>query len=65
VASDTSHAGLLILPGCIAAALGGLALARRSLHRRELEKIQDVAICLYAVVGTLYAAILGLIVVDP
>ncbi|WP_165252356.1 bestrophin-like domain [Paludisphaera soli] len=64
MAIDTYPVGLLLFPGCIAAALGGLALARRSLHRHELEKIQDVASYLYAVVGTLYAVILGLIVVD-
>jgi hypothetical protein len=46
------------------ATLFGLAFARRSLHRHDLVKIQEVASYLFAVVGTLYAVILGLIVVD-
>ena len=62
---DSYPFGLLLVPGCVAAALGGLALMRRSLHRRsDLSRIHDVASSLYAIVGTLYAVILGLIVVD-
>ena len=61
---DTYPVGLLLVPGCVAASLVGLAVARRSLHRHDLAKIQEVASYLFGVVGTLYAVILGLIVVD-
>lgn len=61
---DTYPVGLLLVPGCVAASLVGLVVARRSLHRHDLARIQDVASYLFGVVGTLYAVILGLIVVD-
>lgn len=61
---DTYPVGLLLVPGCAAASLVGLVLARRSLHRHDLARIQEVASYLFGVVGTLYAVILGLVVVD-
>lgn len=61
---DTYPVGLLLVPGWVAATLVGLALVRRSLHRRDLPRAQEVASYLFAAVGTLYAVILGLIVVD-
>lgn len=64
MAIDTYPVGLLLVPGCVAMSLAGLAVARRSLHRHDLAKIQEVASYLFGVVGTLYAVILGLVVVD-
>ncbi|OJW20654.1 MAG: hypothetical protein BGO49_03480 [Planctomycetales bacterium 71-10] len=64
MAVDSHPFGLLLVLACVGVALGGLALARRLLHREDLEDVKDVASYLFAVVGTLYAVILGLVVVD-
>jgi hypothetical protein len=61
---DSHPLGLLFVLVCIGAALGGLAVARRRLHRHDLEDVKHVASYLFTVVGTLYAVILGLVVVD-
>lgn len=61
---DSYPVGLLLVPGCVAMSLVGLKAARRWLPHDELVRFQDVASYLFAVVGTLYAVILGLVVVD-
>jgi len=61
---DSYPVGLLLVPGCVAVSLAGLKASRRWLPHEELVRFQDVASYLFAVVGTLYAVILGLVVVD-
>jgi hypothetical protein len=64
MAIDSHPIGFLLVLACIGGAMGGLVLARRHLHREDLEGVRDVASYLFAVAGTLYAVILGLVVVD-
>ncbi|WP_165071198.1 bestrophin-like domain [Paludisphaera rhizosphaerae] len=61
---DSYPVGLLLVPCCVVASLAGLHASRRWLPHDELVRFQDVASYLFAVVGTLYAVILGLVVVD-
>ena len=56
-------AALLVLVGT-AAGVGGLRLVRRLVGARYLAAHHDVAAALLSVVGTLYAVLLGLVVVD-
>jgi len=55
--------GLLVLAGVILSVLGLLAV-RRKVNAATLKHYHDVASPLLSVVGTLYAVLLGLIVVD-
>lgn len=61
---DSHPVGLILVLTCVGVSLAGLVLARRLLHREDVEGVKDVASYLFAVVGTLYAVILGLVVVD-
>ncbi|NDC54978.1 MAG: DUF4239 domain-containing protein, partial [Planctomycetia bacterium] len=56
--------GLLIIAGSIAAALLLVECVRRLFSKEMLQEAHDVTGNLLAVVGTLYAVLLGLIVVD-
>lgn len=56
--------GVVIIVGSVVAALLLVTLARRLFPREALEQSHDVTGALLAVVGTLYAVLLGLIVVD-
>lgn len=55
--------GLLVFVGVIVSVIGLLAV-RRKVHPENLKHYHDVASPLLSVVGTLYAVLLGLIVVD-
>lgn len=61
---DTYAGGAMLIIVCSLACVGGLLLARRFFHADELIKHNEVGGVLFSVVGTLYAVLLGLIVVD-
>ena len=56
--------GLLIITGGIAASLLLIEVARRMFHPDVLRRAHDITGNLLSVVGTLYAVLLGMIVVD-
>lgn len=61
---DTYFAGALLVTASSGLAVVGLLMMRRLLRSRDLLSCHDVGGYLLSVVGTLYAVILGLIVVD-
>jgi len=56
--------GLAIIAGGILAAICLVGLVRRTFHKEILQQAHDITGNLLSVVGTLYAVLLGLIVVD-
>jgi hypothetical protein len=54
---------MIILGGTLAS-VGGLLLARKSIHFEKLRPSHDVGGYLLSVVGTLYAVLLGFVIVD-
>lgn len=61
---DSSVSGLVLVVVANALAISGLLLSRRILRRHDLISTHEVGGFLLSVVGTMYAVILGLIVVD-
>src|SRR5947209_1294218 len=61
---DSYFSGFLLVCGANAVAILGLLLSRRVLRRHDLISTHEVGGFLLSVVGTMYAVILGLIVVD-
>jgi Protein of unknown function (DUF4239) len=61
---DTYLAGVFMVAFSTAASIVGLMVVRRLLHSHNLISSHDVSGSLLSVVGTTYAVILGLIVVD-
>jgi hypothetical protein len=61
---DTYLSGVFLVAASVALAIAGLLIVRRVLHSRNLISSHDVGGYLLSVVGTMYAVILGLIVVD-
>jgi hypothetical protein len=61
---DSYLSGFLMIAASTVLAIAGLLLVRRVLHARNLISSHDVGGYLLSVVGTTYAVILGLIVVD-
>jgi hypothetical protein len=61
---DSYLAGLFLISVSTLAAVAGLLIVRRVLHSQNLISSHDVGGYLLSVVGTMYAVILGLIVVD-
>src|SRR3954465_7836221 len=61
---DSYLAGCLLVALSTALSIAGLLVARRVLHTQNLISSHDVGGYLLSVVGTTYAVILGLIVVD-
>jgi hypothetical protein len=61
---DSYYSGFLLIGGSTALAVLGLLIVRRLLHTKNLISSHDVGGYLLSVVGTMYAVILGLIVVD-
>jgi hypothetical protein len=61
---DSYLSGFLLIGGSTLAAVAGLLIVRRVLHSKNLISSHDVGGYLLSVVGTMYAVILGLIVVD-
>src|SRR3954470_23278872 len=61
---DSYVSGFLIVTASAVLSVFGLLAARRVLRSRDLLDCHDVGGYLLSVVGTLYAVILGLIVVD-
>jgi Protein of unknown function (DUF4239) len=61
---DSYLSGFFLVGGSIALAILGLLAVRRVLHAKSLISSHDVGGYLLSVTGTLYAVILGLIVVD-
>ncbi len=61
---DSYVSGFLMVTATAAVAVLGLVVVRRILHARDLISSHDVGGYLLSVVGTMYAVILGLIVVD-
>lgn len=64
VAIDSYGVGALMIVGSTLASVAGLLMVRRLVDSRHLVASHDVGASLLSVVGTLYAVILGLIVVD-
>jgi len=56
--------GLAIIVGSIAAAIVLVAIVRKLFSKRDLREAHDITGNLLSVVGTLYAVLLGLVVVD-
>jgi hypothetical protein len=56
--------GIMIVGGCVVAALLIVALARRQFGAEVLRDGHDASGNLLSIVGTLYAVLLGLVVVD-
>jgi hypothetical protein len=61
---DSYLSGFLMVGASAVLAIVGLVVVRRVLHARNLISSHDVGGYLLSVVGTLYAVILGLVVVD-
>jgi hypothetical protein len=61
---DSYFSGFLMIAAAAVLAIVGLVVVRRVLHARNLISSHDVGGYLLSVVGTLYAVILGLVVVD-
>ena len=61
---DTYFSGILIILGSIALSIVGLVAVRRLVDLKVLESWHVVSGNFFALVGTLYAVLLGLIVVD-
>jgi hypothetical protein len=61
---DSYISGVLLVGGCTVISVAGLLFVRRFLHTRNLISSHDVGGYLLSVIGTMYAVILGLIVVD-
>ncbi len=61
---NTFTAGVLIIGGSLAVALGGMWLVRTKIPRETLLENHEVAGYMLSIVGTLYAILLGLIVVN-
>src|SRR5215208_1036289 len=61
---DSYLSGFLLVVACALLSILGLLAVRRTVHARGLISSHDVGGYLLSVVGTLYAVILGLIVVD-
>lgn len=61
---DSYVAGFFMISGSTVLSIVGLLLVRRVLHKENLISSHDVGGYLLSVVGTTYAVILGLIVVD-
>ncbi len=61
---DSYFSGILLVAAANALAIGGLMISRRILRRHDLISTHEVGGFLLSVVGTMYAVILGLIVVD-
>jgi hypothetical protein len=61
---DSYLAGLLLIAGCTLVAVLGLVAVRRRIDAKTLAACHEVGGYLLSVVGTLYAVLLGLIVVD-
>lgn len=56
--------GIIITVATVLLSVGGLMLARRFMSVESLRSCHDVASALLSVVGTMYAVLLGLVVVD-
>lgn len=61
---DTFFDGVLIIGGSLAISLGGMWLVRTKVPRQTLLENHEVAGYMLSIVGTLYAILLGLIVVN-
>src|SRR4051794_15124718 len=61
---DSYLAGFLLVAATTMMSIAGLLVVRRVLHSKNLISSHDVGGYLLSVVGTMYAVILGLIVVD-
>lgn len=61
---DTFIDGVLIIGGSLAVSLGGMWLVRTKVPRQTLLENHEVAGYMLSIVGTLYAILLGLIVVN-
>ena len=61
---DTFFDGVLIIGGSLAVSLGGMWLVRTKIPRETLLANHEVAGYMLSIVGTLYAILLGLIVVN-
>ena len=61
---DSYFSGFLLVAAANALAIGGLMVSRRILRRHDLISTHEVGGFLLSVVGTMYAVILGLVVVD-
>jgi hypothetical protein len=61
---DSYLSGVFLIGVAILTSVAGLVVVRRVLHTRNLISSHDVGGYLLSVVGTMYAVILGLIVVD-
>jgi hypothetical protein len=61
---DSYLAGFLLVSATTVASIAGLLIVRKVLHKENLISSHDVGGYLLSVVGTTYAVILGLIVVD-
>jgi hypothetical protein len=64
MAIDSYGAGLLLVLLTVLLSVGGLLLFRKYLSKETLRESHEVAGYLLAVVGTMYAVLLGLVVVD-
>jgi len=64
MAIDSYGAGLLLVLLWVVLATGGLFLFRRSFSHETLQDSHEVAGYLLAIVGTMYAVLLGLVVVE-
>ncbi|MGH9547781.1 MAG: DUF4239 domain-containing protein, partial [Terriglobales bacterium] len=56
--------GSLLVVGCVVLSLGGMFVVRRLLPPASLREHHEVAGYLLSIVGTLYAVLLGLVIVD-
>lgn len=61
---DTLTSGLLIVGGSTIVSLSGMFLVRKHISRQTLEACHEVGGIILAIVGTLYAILVGLIVVN-
>jgi hypothetical protein len=61
---DTYLGGALLVGLAVAIAVGGLIVVHRTFSNETLKRYHDVAGAFLSVIGTLYAVLLGLIVVD-
>ena len=61
---DSYLSGILLVAAANALAIGGLLISRRIFRKHDLISTHEVGGFLLSVVGTMYAVILGLIVVD-
>lgn len=61
---DTYQGGVVLIALVVAIAVGGLFLARKAFDLEHLKETHEVGGVLFSAIGTLYAVLLGLIVVD-